>query len=228
MPRKIVGVVNVSAAGSLLLLLAGCVTPATESGEEGARTASASESRPSATESSGSRESASRSASTSGSRESARSDAEKLQADLNDASRELATLRAAYARLKAEKGPAPAASSSGSSRSDAADDRLASSLKSYGALRQELSGILAELDKARSDAAAANAKLKEIASRTDDSRSTVAKLESDLRAEKRARAQAEQAVTKLQDQLRAVARALSSAGLSVDKLAETGAESSRR
>lgn len=224
MPRKIVGVVNVSAAGSLLLLLAGCVTPATESGEEVERTASASESRPAASESSGSRESGARSAASS----TSRTDNEKLQADLNDASRELATLRAAYARLKTEKGTAPATAAGTSSRSDAIDDRLSSSLKSYGALRQELSGILAELEKARSDAAAANAKLKEISSRTDDSRSAVSRLESELRAEKRARAQAEQAVTKLQDQLRAVARALASAGLSVDKLAETGAESSRR
>lgn len=154
-----------------------------------------------------------------------------LVAQLNEAARELATLRAANARLRAEKDrPAPAGSARASEpagRADPVDDKIAASLKSYGALKQELAGFLAEIERGRAENAAASAKLKDAVNRSDDARAAVARLESDLRAEKRARAEAEQAANKLQEQLRTIARALAAAGLSVDKLA-AGAESGNR
>ncbi len=107
------------------------------------------------------------------------------------------------------------------------DDKIAASLKSYSALKQELAGFLAEIERGRAENAAASAKLKDAVNRSDDARAAISRLESDLRAEKRARAEAEQAAAKLQEQLRTIARALSSAGLSVEKLA-AGAESGAR
>lgn len=155
-----------------------------------------------------------------------------LVAQLNDASRELATLRAANARLRAEKDrPAPASSARASEpavKADPVDDKIAASLKSYGALKQELAGILAEIERGRAENAAASAKLKDAVNRSDDARLAVARLEGELRAEKRARAEAEQAASKLQEQLRTIARALAAAGLSVDKLAAGAETGSRR
>lgn len=153
-----------------------------------------------------------------------------LVAQLNDAARELATLRAANARFRAERErPAAAARPTEiASRVDAVDDKIAGSLKSYSALKQELAGIIAEIERGRAENAAASAKLKDAASRSDDARAAVVRLESELRAEKRARADAEQNAAKLQDQLRTIARALANAGINVDKLAAGSEASSRR
>lgn len=159
------------------------------------------------------------------------SDHAKLTADLNEASRELAALRAQNARLRAEResGGGGSGRSGGNSapareaavpRTDPVDEKLAAAFKSYSALRQELAGVLAEMEKARSESAAAAARLKEVSSRTEDSRTTIARLERDLQAERRARDEAEQRADKLQEQLRTIAKALGDAGLSVDKLSE--------
>jgi len=171
------------------------------------------------------RSTASTSARDTGSSESA------LVAQLNEASRELATLRAANARLRAEKErPAPASSArvgESAAKADPVDDKIAASLKSYGALKQELAGFLADIERGRAENAAASAKLKDAVNRSDDARAAVGRLENELRAERRARTEAEQAASKLQEQLRTIARALAAAGLSVDKLA-AGAESGGR
>lgn len=154
------------------------------------------------------------------------SDTAKLIADLNDATRELAALRTQNARLRANLDAgggartAAAAPTPAATRADPTDEKLAAAFKSYGALRQELSGLLAELEKARAESAAAAARLRDVSARTDDSRAAVAKLESELRAERRAREAAEQKADKLQEQLRTIARALSAAGLSVEKLSD--------
>lgn len=153
------------------------------------------------------------------------SDQAKLVADLNEASRELASLRAAYARLKAEKGatepaaPSRSAAASSAAKSDPTDEKIAAALKSYTTLKQELASIVTELERAKAERADAAAKLKDVSSRTDDSRATIARLERELKAEKEARLQAERSAAKVQEQLRTVAKALANAGLSVDKLA---------
>jgi len=154
-----------------------------------------------------------------------------LVKQLNEAARELATLRAANARLKAERDrPAAAAAPRASEpapRLDPAEQKIAASLKSYTTLKQELTSFLAEIERGRAENAAASAKLKDAVSRSDDARAAVTRLEHELRAEKRARADAEQAAAKLQDQLRTIARALSNAGINVDKLA-AGADTGTR
>ncbi len=188
------------------------------------------ESRSTASES---RSEPARSTASASTRESSGSGAESanLVAQLNEASRELATLRAANARLRAERDrPAPVSSSRATEpalKADPMEEKIAASLKSYSALKQELAGFLAEIERGRAENAAASAKLKDAVSRSDESRTAIAKLESELRAERRARADAEQAAAKVQEQLRTIARALSAAGLSVDKLA-AGAESANR
>lgn len=158
-------------------------------------------------------------------RAAANSETARLRDELNQMSRELASARAANAKLRAESrrggGSTESASSSAAAKADPVDDKLAASLKSYSALKSELAGIFAEIERLRAE----NAKVKDVSERAEDARAALAKLESELRSEKRARADAEAAVAKLQDQLRTIARALNAAGLSVDKLA--GGDSGR-
>jgi nucleoid-associated protein YgaU len=147
----------------------------------------------------------------------------KLIAQLNDASRELAILRATNARLSAERErdrdrerSLPRASEP-VVRADPADEKLGASLKSFAALKQELSAFVTEMEQLRSENATFTSRLKEAQARADDAQSSLARLERELRAEKRSRQEAEQAAASLQEQLRAVARAVSSAGLNLDK-----------
>jgi nucleoid-associated protein YgaU len=141
--------------------------------------------------------------------------AERLVEQLNDATRELATLRASNAKLKASaaKPPAPVVIR----EPDPADVKLAASFRSFAQFKSELTGFFADLDKLRADNAALSAELKETAASAKEAKAMLAKLEGELQFEKEARAQAEQTITKLSDQLRAVAEAVAAAGLSFDK-----------
>jgi chromosome segregation ATPase len=159
----------------------------------------------------------------------------KLVEQLNEASRELAMLRAANAKLKAEKtAPVSSAAARPSSaaatvtaKPEPADEKLAANLKSFTQFKQELATLFAEMDRMRKEYAGLNSSLKAAVEKADQARAAMARLESDLRAEKKSRAEAEQAATQLRDQLRTIARALSSAGLSVEKLSAS-AETTKR
>ena len=168
-------------------------------------------------------------------------DSAKLVEQLNDASRELATLRAQNAKLRAERDrPAPASSTSSSSstasaasaatataKADPADEKLAASLKSYAQFKQEMVTIFAEVERMRKENAGMSANLKAAVEQVDHARATIAKLETDLRTERKSRADAEYAASQLRDQLRTIARALNSAGLSVDKISSATETASR-
>jgi nucleoid-associated protein YgaU len=149
----------------------------------------------------------------------------RLVSELNDATRELATLRASNAKLKAMA--AQPAATAAAREPDPADAKLAAGFRSYTQFKQELAGFFADVDKLRSENAALNAKLKDATSGSQDVKATLAKLESELRAEKTARAQAEQTTAKLREQLRAVAAAVTAAGLSLDKVPAEGAPTAR-
>lgn len=155
----------------------------------------------------------------------------RLIAQLNDATREIAALRASNAKLKAmaaapaaPAAPAATAAPARERAADPADEKLAASFKSYTQFKQDLASVFADLERLRADNAALGARLKDAAAGTQEAKATLAKLEGDLKAEKAARAQAEQTAAKLRDQLRAVAAAVVAAGLSLDKVpAESGA-----
>ena len=142
----------------------------------------------------------------------------RLITQLNDATREIATLRASNAKLKAAGAPSASPAASASAReSDPADAKLAARFRSYAQFKQELAGFFADIDKLRTENAALNAKLKDVASGSQDFKATLAKLESELKSEKAARVQAEQTTAKLREQLRAVAAVVTTAGLALDK-----------
>jgi nucleoid-associated protein YgaU len=149
----------------------------------------------------------------------------RLVEQLNDATRELAMLRASNAKLKASaaKPPAPVVVR----EPDPADVKLAASFHSYAQFKQELTGFFADLEKLRTENTALSAGLTEAAASSKEAKAALAKLERELQSEKDAHAQAEQTVTKLREQLRAVADAVAAAGLSFDK-APSGAEPTAR
>ena len=155
----------------------------------------------------------------------------RLIAQLNDATREIASLRATNAKLKS----APPATAPAAREPDPADVKLSASVKSYAQFKQDLASMFAEAEKLRTENATLAAQLKDASSGSKDVKSTIAKLEgdlkaeksfatklegdlkaeksatarldADLKAEKAARAQAEQSAAKLREQLRAVASA---------------------
>ena len=136
---------------------------------------------------------------------------------LGDASKELATLRAANAKFRAERAQ-PAKAAPAAAAIDPADEKLSASLKSYAAFKQEVGNIFSEVERVRQENAGLSSQLKTAVEQSDRARAATARLEADLRAEQKSRVEAEKTVMQLRDQLRAVARAVSAAGLSVEKL----------
>ena len=136
---------------------------------------------------------------------------------LGDASKELATLRAANAKFRAERAQ-PAKAAPAAAAIDPADEKLSASLKSYAAFKQEVGNIFSEVERVRQENAGLSSQLKTAVEQADRARAATARLEADLRAEQKSRVEAEKSVAQLRDQVRAVARAVSAAGLSVEKL----------
>lgn len=151
----------------------------------------------------------------------------KLVDQLNEAARELATLRTANAKLRAERDrPRPAAETA--AKADPAEERLAAGLKSFAQFKQEMTGLLTEAERLKRANAELGADLKSAAEDVKRARASLAKLEEDVRVEKRLRVEAENAAAQVREQLRTIARAMADAGLSADKLtaqAEGGSRS---
>jgi len=156
-------------------------------------------------------------ASSSDPRASTTGETAKLIQQLGDASKELATLRAANAKFRAERAQ-PAKAAPAAAAIDPADEKLSASLKSYAAFKQEVGNIFSEVERVRQENTGLSSQLKTAVEQSDRARAATARLEADLRAEQKSRAEAEKTVMQLRDQLRAVARAVSAAGLSVEKL----------
>lgn len=155
-------------------------------------------------------------------------DSAKLVEQLNEASRELATLRTANAKLRAQVSQPSRTSPSQSVKSDPADEKLAASIKSYASFKQEMVNLFSEIERVRQENAGMSSNLKAAVAQSDQARAALTKLEAELRAEKKSRAEAEAAVSQLREQLRAVARALNAAGLSVDKLTASAESGGKR
>lgn len=151
----------------------------------------------------------------------------KLVDQLNEAARELATLRTANAKLRAERErprptPAPEVTTA---KADPADERLAASLKSYAQFKQEMTNLIAEVERLKKASVQASADLQGVAEQLKQAKAAVARAEEDARVEKRLRREAEATAAQLREQLRTIARAMAAAGLNAEKLtsqAETG------
>ena len=150
------------------------------------------------------------------SREANSSEAAKLAQQLGETAKELATLRAANAKLRAERAQ-PAKAVSAALPVDPADEKLSVGLKSYAAFKQEIGDIFSEVERVRQENAELSSNLKTAVEQADRARAASSRLEEDRRAEQKARAAAEKNVVQLREQLREAARAGSAAGLRVEK-----------
>jgi hypothetical protein len=152
-------------------------------------------------------------------------DSARLAAQLDEATRELATLRAAQARAGTER--ARPAATREVVKPEAADEKLSASLKSYAQFKHEMAVFFTEMERVKKENAELGAALKSAEIELKDVRASVVKIEGELRAEKRSRTAADESVAQLRDQLRAIGRALAAAGLSAEKLAADALPSGR-
>jgi nucleoid-associated protein YgaU len=123
-------------------------------------------------------------------------------ARLNEASRELATLRAAYAKLQGERISSPPTADPAPLR--ALEDKLAASLRQVTQLQDENTRLRGEVERTRGENTTLASQLKAATSRHEESRQALEMLNSELLAQKQARAQAEQAAAAARTQLSAV------------------------
>ena len=129
----------------------------------------------------------------------------RLTEKLNDTTRELATLRANYAKLQAERATAPAATPAEmadlKSKLGATEDKLADTLRNYTQLTQDVTGLRTEVEQKRTENAALTERVKTVTALNEEARTALAQVNTDLLAQKDARTRAEQDATTLRTQL---------------------------
>lgn len=152
-----------------------------------------------------------------------------LTARLNETSRELAALRASYAKLDAERArltAAPATNLNAATADSAATDelntrltatqeKLAESLRAYTTLLEETTGLRAEVQKARTESNILTAQVRNLTAENDRARAALAQLNTELLAQKDARAKATQEADAARAQLSAVLAASTAAPTSL-------------
>lgn len=137
--------------------------------------------------------------------------APELIARLNETTRELAELRASYARLQGERERLQPGRGGGGETAPqlaalqaqlgATEDQLAQSLRTYTELQEENTRLRTSIDQARAENAALTARVEHVSAANDEARSALAQLSTELLAQKEARAQAEQRAAALRAQL---------------------------
>ncbi|ACB74770.1 LysM peptidoglycan-binding domain-containing protein [Opitutus terrae] len=149
--------------------------------------------------------------------------APELVARLNETTRELAELRASYARLQSERerlqknGSAAATGAANTAALEQiaelktklgeTEDQLANALRTYTALQEENNRLRTSIDQARTENATLTARVETITAENNEAQSALAQLNTELLAQKEARAQAEQRSEALRAQLLAMANA---------------------
>jgi LysM repeat protein len=126
-------------------------------------------------------------------------------ARLSEATRELAALRASYAKLQAERSTtsAPAAATD-APRLRELEEKLATSLRNYTQLQEENSRLRGEIDRTRGENVALAEQLKTSNARNDQAQHALEMLNVELLAQKQARAKAEQVAESVRAQLNVV------------------------
>jgi nucleoid-associated protein YgaU len=125
-----------------------------------------------------------------------------LAARLEETTRELATLRASYARLQAERASTPGAAAAAAA--GALEEKLAATLRDYTQLQEENARLRADVTRTRDENTALAAQLKTAAAQTAQAQSALAQLNLELLAQKEARVRAEQQTAAARAQLAVV------------------------
>ncbi len=140
--------------------------------------------------------------------------ATELTARLNETTRELATLRASYAKLSAAKSSDPSAKGNDpelAATLAATEEKLAGTLRSFTQLQEENARLRTEVDQTRAENTTLTARVKTITAENQQAQSALAQLNSELLAQKEARARAEQQTAAARAQLSAVVASRDSA-----------------
>jgi chromosome segregation ATPase len=128
----------------------------------------------------------------------------RLTEKLNQTTRELATLRADYAKLQLDRATAPtnpAEIADLKSKLGATEDKLATSLKNYTQLQDEIGRLRTDLDKTRTENTALTAEVKVVTAKNAEAQAALAQLNADLLAQKNLKVAAEQDASTLRTQL---------------------------
>lgn len=133
---------------------------------------------------------------------------------LNETTRELATLRASYARLQAERGGSATGAPDADARAQfsALEEKLAASLRDFTRLQEENSRLRADLDRAREQNTTLASQLNTAVAGRIEAQTALTQLNNELIAQKEARARADQAAAAVRGQLGAVLAAGPGAG----------------
>lgn len=132
----------------------------------------------------------------------------RLTQQLNESSRELATLRAGYAQLQIERDTATASAREAEalrSQLGVTEEKLAVSLRNFTELQQEIGRLRTEVDRTRAENLALGEQVKAATVQNEEAQAALAQLNTQLFAQKDARARAEQDAETLRTQLRSVA-----------------------
>lgn len=130
----------------------------------------------------------------------------RLTDKLNETSRELALLRASYAQLQTQRANTTSSSSAGEvadlrAKLAGTEEKLASSLRNYTQLQEEISGLRTEVAKTRSENLALTEQVKVVTAKNAEVQLALAQLNSDLLVQKDSRTRAEQDALTLRTQL---------------------------
>jgi chromosome segregation ATPase/phage tail protein X len=138
---------------------------------------------------------------------------EALATKLNETSRQLAALRADYAKLQAKRDRLSGEQSSGGAEQitelknqlGQTEEKLAASLRNFTQLQEDTQRLRTEVDQAHAENATLTSRVETITAQNVEVRSALAQLNTELLAQKESRAQSEQNVEALRTQLRAMA-----------------------
>jgi nucleoid-associated protein YgaU len=119
---------------------------------------------------------------------------------LNETTRELAALRASYAKLSESRSPTAVTAA----RAGELEEKLAVSLRNYTQLQEENSRLRSEVDRTRAENTTLTAQVKTVTAQNEQTQTALAQLNTELLAQKEARARAEQQAAATAAQLTAV------------------------
>jgi chromosome segregation ATPase len=150
----------------------------------------------------------------------------ELTARLTEATRELATLRASYAKLQAAR-PGAAASPDPelAAKLASTEEKLAGTLRNFTQLQEENARLRTEVDQTRAENVTLTSQVNAITAENAQAQSALAQLNSELLAQKEARARAEQQAEAARAQLTAVVAARDTAPASLFSARESSAAS---
>jgi LysM repeat protein len=126
---------------------------------------------------------------------------DELVTRLNATTRELAQLRVNYERLQSERAASPATAGETNAKLRDTEDRLATSLRAYTSMQDELGRIRTQLDKVQAENATLATQVRTLTAENQQAQATLTSLNTELLAQREARNRAEQASESLRTQL---------------------------